>query len=130
MAEHIAEVLVILGFFVSLLIGIIKWIFKKTVKELEEEKRQRIILEQKHHNLEVAFARLQTEIAEDFADIKTNYIKRFDEIIEKLNAHHEESIKDIGKIILSLEKQQQFCQFIQEQKKINNDKTNTKVDSR
>lgn len=121
MAEHIAEVLTILAFVVGLLIATIKWILKKTVDEIADSKQKHYELEQKHHNLEMAFARLQTEIAEDFADIKTNYIKRFDEVIDKLNLHHEESIKEISKIILSLEKQSQFCHFVQEQKKINND---------
>ena len=115
--EYIAIGVTVAIAVIGLIVGLVNWIVNNKDRDFETVKTKQHELELKVHNTELAMARLENKILQELGKIKANYLERFDGITSTLNKHHEESILSIEKINSGIEKQQQFCFLIQEQKK-------------
>lgn len=81
---------------ILVLVAVVSYLFKRIINRMDEDIKQ-----------------LKTEVA----DIKDNYMDRFDGVKQHISVKHEELLDRISDIRVLVEKQASICALIQEQKK-------------
>jgi len=100
-------ILTVIGSILIVLLGIIGFFLKKTLKDLEqrikyveEEQKEQGIKQNKEMNL-----------------VKMNYLDRFDKMKDHQQEVKEEILKAINELTNEIREQKQFCYLMQEHKK-------------
>jgi len=92
---------------IIVLVGVVSYLFKRIINRMDDD------IKNLQNKMNIEIGKLQ----EDVADIKENYMDRFDNVKNHITTKHEELLDRFSDIRVLVEKQASICTLIQEQKK-------------